>query len=138
MSKLPRFRRLQPAVILALGLLAGCASTKDASMEDPRAEGLERWKCGDYYDGCGLLGTNCPVTLTADVHNGTGTVKFAGTVERTNFKIRGVSRRWDWCLKDSGFECAFVISAEGGGRYYDFAGANGRVKPTDVFKCTKS
>ena len=60
------------------------------------AGALERWGCGDYIDGCWFGG--CPVKLTADFHNGIGTVEFAGTVNHAFFKIKGLERRWDWCL----------------------------------------
>ena len=86
----------------------------------------------------------CPVTLTADFHDGTGTVKFAGIVEHTQFKIHGLERRWDWCLDDDGrFGCAFVLSADGSGRYYNFTivmpDPDGvpRTKPSELFKCTR-
>ena len=136
MSK-SRFRRLWPAIIIELALAAGCATVEHTTpTEEPTAE-LEQWKCGDYFDGCGFLATDC-ITLTANLRNGTGEVKFSDYVERTQFQVEGIERRWDWCLAaDSTYDCAFVISVDGTGRYYNFRGSDGRAKPTDLFKCTK-
>ena len=67
--------------------------------EDATA-GLERWKCGDYFDGCGFLATGC-VTLTANVRNGTGEVEFDGFAERTRFRIQGVSGQPIWQKLDT-------------------------------------
>ena len=84
------------------------------------------------------LATNC-VTLTASLHDGTGEVKFGDIVEPTLFHVQGIERRWDWCLSVEGaYECAFVISVDGTGSYYNFRGSDdGRAKPTDLFKCAK-
>ena len=83
------------------------------------------------------------MTLTADLRNGTGTVSLAGTVERTEFRIQGIERRWDWCLADDGtFECAFIVTPDGRARYVSFAGSapdsdgTKRAKPTSLaFDC---
>ena len=130
---------------LALVLAAGCAPIESPTPIDSSAAGLERWKCGDWFDGCGVFGTKCHVTLTANLETLTGTVSFDGITEHTEFQIRGIERRWDWCLADDDrFDCAFVISPDGRARYYNFAtnvpdpdGAT-RAKPTDLFKCTRS
>ena len=114
---------------------------EDTEREAASEEGLERWGCGDYFDGCLF---RCPVRLTADVRSGTGSVEFAGTTEHAAFRIHGLERRWDWCLGDDGsYNCAFVLSSDGRGKYYDFArempDADGvtRTKPSDLFKCTR-
>ena len=82
--------------------------------------------------------------MTADLHNGSGTVKFAGVVEHASFRIHGLERRWDWCLgNDGNFGCAFVLSADGNGRYYNFdvvmpdSDGVSRTKPSDLFKCSR-
>ena len=142
-----RFHRLRPAIVMVLALAAGCATEYDTTPTateydttptESATPGLERWKCGDYIDGCGFFAPDC-VTLTANLHNGTGEVKFSDFVERTRFEVHGIERRWDWCLADDfSYECAFVISVDGTGRYYNFRGSdNGLAKPTDFFKCTK-
>ena len=78
------------------------------------------------------------ITLSANVCNGTGEVEFDGFAERTLFRIQGIERRWDWCLADDfNYHCAFVISVNGTGRYYNFRGSDGRIKASDLFKCTK-
>lgn len=139
-------RQLWPT--LALAFQVGCVATdtglenspiEDMAEED--SEGIEQWGCGDFVDGCWL---RCPVTLTANFHTGTGTVTFAGVTEYVEFGIVGLERRWDWCLGDDGrFDCAFVLSADGRGRYYNFAkempDSDGvrRGKPTDLFKCIR-
>ena len=127
-------------LILVLSVVAGC---EHLPVEDPVSEGtFEQWGCGDYIDGCWFGG--CPVKLTADFHNGTGTVEFAGTVNHTKFEIKGLGRRWDWCLQDDDtFGCAFVMDADGDGSYYDFTrvmpdpDGRSRAKPSDLFKCTR-
>ena len=133
-------RRILLGLVAVLTALAvACLPTENLSVE-PREAGVEQWRCGDRFDGCLLM---CPVTLTANTRAGMGEVRFSGTVERTRFEIHGLERRWDWCLKDNGFECAFVISADGGGRYYNFRGSapdkDGQrsAKPTDLFKCSR-
>ena len=129
------------AMILALWFVAGCETVPvvEAVMEEG---GLERWGCGDYFDGCGFR--KCPVTLTADFHAGSGTVKFAGITHSTRFEVAGLTRRWDWCPQDDGrFGCAFVVDTDDGGSYYDFTSAMAdpdgrtRTKPSELFKCTR-
>lgn len=144
MSGNSRLRRFLPAIMTALAL-AGCAtvdgptSTTEGTIpkEDIKAR-LEQWRCGDYFDGCGLFDTDC-VTLTANLDNGTGEVKFGEIIEPTRFEIQGIERRWDWCMSaDLSYDCAFSISVDGTGRYYNFRGSDdGTAKPRDVFKCTK-
>ena len=110
MSENSRPRRFLPLILTVLALIAGCATvdgTTPAAVgttpkEDPNA-GIEQWKCGDYFDGCGFLATNC-VTLTASLHDGTGEVKFGDIVEPTLFHVQGIERRWDWCLS-AAYEC---------------------------------
>ena len=131
---------------MVLTLAAGCETAYDLpryrDVSDPpwakdATPGIERWECGDYFDGCGLFSGDC-VTLTANVHDGTGEVAFGEFVERTEFRIEGIQRRWDWCLADDySYDCAFVISVDGRGRYYNFRGTDERVTPSDIFKCTK-
>ena len=133
-----RFRRLRPAIVMALVLVAGCESVYDLPSAKDATPGIELWKCGDYFDGCGLFSGDC-VTLTANVHEGTGEVEFGEFGERTVFSIVGIERRWDWCLADdNSYDCAFVIAVDGAGRYYNFRGSeDGWAEPTDLFKCTR-
>lgn len=65
-------------------------------------------------------------------------------MKETEFQTRGLERRWDWCPHyNESHDCAFVISVEGRGRYFNFASglpdSDGvrRAKPTDLFKCHK-
>ena len=140
-----RLGRLLPTLTTVLTLVAGCVtvdgSTRTANVTTPKEDaraGIEQWKCGDYFDGCGLFSTDC-VTLTANLHNGTGKVKFDDFVESAWFQVQGIERRWNWCLNARGsYECAFVISVNGKGRYYNFRGSNdGKAKPSELFKCAK-
>ena len=132
------------AAILVLAVTAGCETT-DLPPIGPSAvdadERIERWGCGDYFDGCFF---RCPVTLVADLQAGTGSVKMAGVTTPTQFEIQGIDRRWDWCLADDfSYDCAFKISPDGGGKYFNFRAAmpdeDGvtRVKPSDLFKCRR-
>ena len=143
MSESSRPRRFLPLILIVLTLIAGCATVDGTTpaagtpKEDTKA-GIEQWKCGDYFDGCGFLATNC-VTLTANLHDGTGEVKFGDIVSLTRFEIQGIERRWDWCVDAYGaYDCAFFISVDGTGSYYNFRGSDdGRAKPRDLFKCAK-
>jgi len=144
-SESSRQRWLVPVVLAALILIGGCATVDGTTpavqgttpKEDTKA-GIEQWKCGDYFDGCGLFATDC-VTLTANRHDGTGEVKFGEIVETTRFQIQGIERRWDWCRNaEFEYDCAFVISVDGTGSYYSFHSSDdGKAKPRDRFKCSK-
>ena len=133
-------RRLRSASFLALALVAGCASAAGmpgTDTEDQSAGGIERWECGDFIYGCK---SRCPVSLMANTNPGhsTGTVKFAGIVEIAKFRIQGLTRRWDWCRDaDGGYACAFVLSADDTGKYYDFSGAARSTGPSGLFKCVR-
>ena len=70
--------------------VARASLRKDAIEDGIEASGLERWGCGDYSEGCGFL-RECPVQLTADFDDGSGTVEFAGTISRTSFRGPGPS-----------------------------------------------
>ena len=144
MSQNSRPGRLLPALTAVLMLVAGCATvdgstpTVEGTTPKDTKAGIEHWKCGDYFDGCGFLATNC-VTLTANLNNDTGEVEFGEIVEPTRFEVQGIERRWDWCLNaDGSYDCAFVISVDGRGHYYNFRGSDdGKAKPRDLFKCAK-
>lgn len=125
--------------ILALGILAtGNAST----------DGIEKWGCGDLWDKC-TNPASCPIILTADFGNGTGTINIDSTgIQETNFKMVGINRRWDWCLEDTSlfnfftgrsFNCTFTIDPDETGLYFDFHGVPKEEKTSakDVFSCTK-
>ena len=145
MSENSRPRRFLPLILTVVTLIAGCTTVDGTTptvvgttlKEDTKA-GIEQWKCGDYFDGCGFLATNC-ITLTASLHDGTGEVKFGDIVEPTRFQVQGIERRWDWCLNaEDAYECAFLISVDGTGSYYNFRGSDdGTAKPRDLFKCAK-
>lgn len=137
MSETSRPRQFLPAILMVLALVAGCAPVDATRPNEDSKAGLERWDCGDYFDGCGLFTTDC-VTLTADLRNGTGEVKFGEFVESAWFEVQGLERRWNWCLNADGFyDCAFVISVDGRGRYFNFRGSDGQAKPRDLFKCER-
>ena len=145
MSENSRLRRLLAVLLTVLAFNAGCATvdritstTEGTTPQEDTKAGIEQWKCGDYFDGCGILETDC-LTLTADLYNGTGEVGFGEIIETTRFVIQGIERRWDWCLNaEAAYECAFFISVDGTGSYYNFRGSDdGTAKPTDLFKCTK-
>ncbi|MDE0038008.1 MAG: hypothetical protein OXU77_10705 [Gammaproteobacteria bacterium] len=144
--------RLIVAAVVGIFLLTGCSAPNhlypgdveegDVEEGDVEEGRIERWGCGDLLNGCGFGG--CPVELTADFDYGSGTVEFAGTESHTRFEVKGLERRWDWCLQDDGlFGCAFTIDTQGDGAYFNFADAmpddDGarRTKPSELFKCTR-
>jgi len=140
-----KFRQFLPAIVVALALAAGCETVSDrpsSKVSDPpwakeATPGVERWKCGDYFDGCGLFSGDC-VTLTANVHAGTGEVEFSDFVEQTEFRIDGIERRWNWCMADDySYRCSFIVSVDGTGRYYKFSDTDKTAKARDWFKCTR-
>lgn len=107
---------------------------------EPAGAGVQRWVCGDRFDGCGLLsGTEC-IHLEADLNAGTGSVSFGnGIVSRTQFMVDGIDRRWDWCPDgDGSFDCAFLISPDGDALHYNFRGSpDGRAKPSSFWSCAR-
>lgn len=131
------FCRLRLGIVLGVALVAGCTTVNNTAPTVEETRGVERWICGDFYDGCTIFSTDC-VKLTANLNNGTGEVKFSRFSERTEFLIDGIERRWNWCLADDySYKCAFIISVDGTGTYYKFLGSDRTAKPRDVFKCTK-
>ena len=130
------------AVLAALALTAGCITVPKAETgqsdpprpqtpetEDP-APIEERWSCGNT-----MLTAIC--WSGGDCYGEVKTGKFSAKI--TSFRINGVDRRWNWCLKDGAYDCSFVITPSGWGRYYDFRGSRGKkIKPSGVFKCTET
>lgn len=132
-----RFHRLRPGIVLALVVAAGCTTVNNTAPTVEETPGVERWICGDFFDGCTIFSTGC-VKLTANLYDGTGEVRFSGHAERTEFRIDGIERRWNWCMADDySYKCAFIISVDGTGSYYNFRGTDGTAKPRDLFKCSK-
>ena len=109
----------------------------------------EWWRCDESTrfildGGCGEDG--CPVTLAANLTMLLGRVTFAGSVSYSQYGIRGLERRWNWCLDDDdSFGCAFVLQAGGDGSYYDFAAPSTNTqpdgsqvaRPAGSFKCER-
>ena len=132
------------AVVLLAGI-AGCAPVSGTAPLaaagvplQPAAAKIERWACGGTSDGCIPLLTDC-VHLTANLGAGTGMVAFGdGIAAATHFHIDGIERRWNWCHEGNGYECAFIISPDGDGRYFQFRGSpDGRAKPTSLWTCSR-
>ena len=95
----------------------------DKSTDLPALVPREKWKCDD---------------LELVAYTFTGTVTIAGRTERTDFRIDGIERRWNWCLaKDGSYHCTVTISPDGSGRYFNFRGTDGTAKPSDWFHCRK-
>ncbi len=122
------------AVVLAAGCqVAGAAGGGDKEVRVD-SDRLERWECCPSSLGC--RGQR-PVTLTADLQENAGTVVFADIAKDTEFRVKGLQRRWDWCLGHGGYECAFVIKADGSGQYTDFGGKD-RESPSQFFECNET
>lgn len=132
-----RLRRLRLGFVLGVALASGCTTVNNFAPTVEEAPGEERWICGDFYDGCTIFSTDC-VKLTANLNNGTGEVRFSGFSERTEFRIDGIERRWNWCIADDySYNCSFIISIDGTGKYYNFRGSDGAATPRDLFKCSQ-
>ena len=132
-----RLRRLRLGFVLGVALVAGCTTINNTAPKVEETPGVERWICGDFYDGCTIFSTDC-VKLTANLNNGTGEVNFSRFSERTEFRIDGIERRWNWCMADDySYNCAFIISVDGTGKYYNFRGSDGAATPRDLFKCSQ-
>lgn len=113
------------------------------------SDDTEWWRCDDSArfimdDGCGEDG--CPVTLAANPAMHLGRVTFAGSESYGRYEIRGLERRWNWCLDDDeSFGCAFVLQAGGDGAYYDFnapstttrSDGSAVAKPAGRFTCER-
>ena len=95
------FRWLRAGIVLVLLFGAGCTTQQNTAPTVETTPGVERWICGDYFDDCGLISTDC-VTLTANLRDGTGEVKFSGFVERTEFRIDGQEARYMNMITNSG------------------------------------
>lgn len=131
-KKLVMFPTKIVAALVGVAVLTGCVTNTTVNLTTVG----QQWQCGDTVEKCYF---NCPIKLSGDSNLGTGTVIFAGTTEVTKFEVQGVELRWDWCLDDDrNYNCAFVISADSVGRFYNFHGFEGeRRKPSDVFSCMK-
>ena len=122
----------EPAPGAAGGAGTGARPGKVAS----GVRGVERWQCGDRYDGCVF---RCPVTLTANRLLGIGTITIDGTIEQaTTFHMDGLDRRWDWCLgAGDSYDCAFLIAPNGDARYFKFPPGQSTTKPSQFYACRR-
>ena len=60
-------------------LIAGCVAVEGTTPKEDAKAGIELWKCYDSI-GWGIIPL---VTLTANLHNGTGEIKFGEIVKTT-------------------------------------------------------
>lgn len=113
---------------------AGTESSPGQATSDARA--VERWQCGDRYDGCLF---RCPVTLTADRSLGVGTITIDGAIEQaTVFRMDGLDRRWDWCPDADGtYDCTVTIAPNGDGLYFKFLPGESTAKPSQFYACRR-
>ena len=85
-----RFPLLDAILFLSLAAENFFDLVEDTTPTEDATAGLERWKCGDYFDGCGFLATDC-VTLTANVRNGTSEVESTVSPNARDFEFRALS-----------------------------------------------
>ena len=135
--KVWKFPAVVVGIILLLVIGAGCIPANMAFVSEKESEGVERWVCGDYIEGCSLFSTDC-LRFVGNVANGTGELRVGNVLEYTKFGYEGIERRWDWCIRsDNFYDCTFMISVDGVGKYWHRGGSGGIERPTDVFKCSK-
>lgn len=101
-----------------------------------RARGVERWQCGDRYDGCV---SRCPVTLTADRLLGVGTITIDDAIGlATVFQVDGLDRRWEWCPDADGcYRCSITIAPKGDALYFKFLRGESTAKPSQFYACRR-
>ena len=146
-------------LVSALTTLAGTTQLVQGQTNEKEAQFVARefldsnetewWRCDESTrfimdGGCGEDG--CPVSLAANLTMLLGRVTFAGSESYSQYEIRGLERRWNWCLDDDdSFGCAFVLQAGGDGAYYDFAAPSTTTqpdgshvaRPAGSFKCER-
>jgi hypothetical protein len=138
------------AAFAVIPLFASCAATSSISSTKPRTITLDdipvseefvgqfdSWKCKDsIYDSETLV----EVGILTE-HEGIGFVLYDGgdSGDVTNYERKGINHRWDWG-NDDRFNFAFVVEADGTGRFYDFSNLKaGESKGANAsFKCHRT
>ena len=125
-----------PAGETAPGADEGASTGAPPGQAASSARGIERWQCGDRYDGCVF---RCPVTLTANRLRGVGTITIDGAIEEaTTFHMDGLDRRWNWCLDADGYyRCSVTIAPNGDGLYFKFLHGESTAKPSQFYACRR-
>ena len=121
------------AAIVAASVLM--MPTEGTAQADPlRKFSEEHWSCGGnvtLYAYCLLDDVICSGTVRIGKH--------PAKAKTTLFEMTGGERRWDWCLNDGAYECAFIILPGDfpNGAYYTFRGLRG-AKPLDTYNCVNT
>ena len=148
MGQKSKLGRLLPTLVAVLMLVAGCVTvdgstttTESATPKDvkagasdqtapaanrlPVAATMERWTCGDTacnpLFGLGAYAECNKLSLTADIADGTGTVRFDTLpMHNADFWISGFSRVWAWTVSHPARDKAeyFEISPDYEGSYF--------------------
>lgn len=99
----------------------------------------EWWRCydvSDYSQEKNLVKLFGLIATTKEGESiSNASVEFAGIRHSAVFKVIGLNRRWDFVLEEGFYTYAFEIIPNGTGSYYDFTGQEGKVEPSQVFKC---
>ena len=92
-----------------------------------------RWSCFDYLD------SNKQPIVTAWIYSDGlgGKIQANGISKIAEYSQQGLEHRWDFDLDDGRYNAAFVIEANGTGKYFYF-GSNKSAKPSLVTKCEKT
>ena len=112
--------------VLIFILLAGAAN----------AETFECQTGAFWLDGYEII-----VVATINEDGETGTIKVAGVIHQTAYRVEGFDRRWSFGSQDDGnFDYVFILQPDGTGIYYDFSSVEvgESVEGSQIFVCKKS
>ena len=115
-------------LLAQLLVVAACSGRADA-------QGAETWEC---QEGPSYWQQGRPVLVVATINDDqkTGSVRVAGTIHPTAYRVEGFNRRWDFgpILNDS-LRYVFLITPDGESAYYDFAFGT---SPSQTFFCKRA
>jgi hypothetical protein len=97
----------------------------------PTAAPVEAWECTD------VLGDWDKIIVEAYVGKGrtAGSIRVAGVIHKTVYRVAGFQRRWDFGAKSDGsYSYAFIVDPDGSASYFDFSGSK-TARPSMVMKC---
>lgn len=163
MGQKSKLGRLLPTLVAVLTLVAGCETvdghddssttpkdakagasdqTAPAANRLPVAATMERWTCGDTacnpLFGLGAYAECNKLSLTADIADGTGTVRFDTLpMHNADFWVSGFSRVWAWTVSHPARDKAeyFEISPDYEGSYFPEGLAP--ISPVHKFYCRR-
>lgn len=114
----------------ALAVIALAAALSQSALAEVKEE---TWVCieSGTYDWNKIL-----VTAKAQYDISRGTIEVASTTRSTHFQIDGFNRRWNFDLKEKGYDFSFYIQPDGDGYLINFKGKT-TAEASQYFDCKK-